>query len=236
MNRGLLTALFLAVLVARVEGEDQRTWTDSSGKKSVTAKATNVVIHAQRPDGKAIELKWESLSKDDQKWVLDWLASKMSDDSAPEPKSVEPLTPEQAMLALRRAGIEVANDGKLLVLREETFPLEEIANTRFLPKLDEVLILSRMHASEHLAAIGELPTVTKISIAFDVSNADLRHLSKFKNLTFIHITSEKVTDAGLIHLHSLKNVEDLRLVNTKVTKAGLKKLYVELPKCVAKLD
>lgn len=234
MHPKFLTTAFLFCGAAAAIAEEPRDWKDLAGKKTLSAKAKEAVIQLERHDGKLIELKWDMLSKEDQEWVLEWLKSKMRDDPA-EPKATKALTPEEALLALRRAGVEVANGGTMVLLKDDTISAKEIANIRFLPKLNEIMIFSEK-PDDRLAAIGELPTLTKISIRRNLSNAGLRLLSKYKNLTFIYIDSEKVTDAGLTHLHSLKKLEDLRLEHTKVTKTAIEKLYVELPKCVVKKE
>jgi len=229
-----MTAFLFCCATAAI-AEEPRDWKDLAGKRTISAKAKEAVIQLERPDGKLIELKWDMLSKEDQEWVLEWLRSKMRDDPAADPKATKALTPDEALLALRRAGVEVANGGTMVLLKDDTISAKEIANIRFLPKLNEIMIFSEK-PDDRLAAIGELPTLTKISIRRNLSNAGLRLLSKYKNLTFIYIDSEKVTDAGLTHLHSLKKLEDLRLEHTKVTKTAIEKLYVELPKCVVKKE
>lgn len=57
-----------------------------------------------------------------------------------------------------------------------------------------------------------------------VTDAGLKNLAGFKNLTELHLENTGITDAGLDHLKGLTSLEYLNLYNTKVTDAGIQKL------------
>jgi hypothetical protein len=57
-----------------------------------------------------------------------------------------------------------------------------------------------------------------------VTDAGLKELAPFRNLTFLDLTEVKVTDAGLKELAGFKKLSTLGLYRTRVTDAGLKEL------------
>lgn len=64
-----------------------------------------------------------------------------------------------------------------------------------------------------------------------MTNAGLKDLSDFKNLTTLDLRNTKVTDVGLKELGGLKHLSMLELRGTKVTGVGVNELAEALPKC-----
>ena len=83
--------------------------------------------------------------------------------------------------------------------------------------------------SNALGKDGKPPTsaedVLSLVLAVDnLTDAGLKELKEFKNLTTLNLNNTKVTDAGLKELKDLKNLTTLSLYSTQVTDAGLKEL------------
>jgi len=57
-----------------------------------------------------------------------------------------------------------------------------------------------------------------------VTDADLKELAAFKDLSSLDLAHTKITDEGIKHLAALKNLAILDLHDTKITDAGLKDL------------
>jgi len=55
-----------------------------------------------------------------------------------------------------------------------------------------------------------------------VTDAELKLLTRLKNLSKLHLSETRVTDAGLKELSSLKMLTTLSIINTPVTDAGMK--------------
>ncbi len=64
-----------------------------------------------------------------------------------------------------------------------------------------------------------------------VTDAGLKQLAAFTNLTSLTVASNKVTDEGLKELAAFKKLTALSLRGTKVTAAGVQALQKELPLC-----
>lgn len=60
-----------------------------------------------------------------------------------------------------------------------------------------------------------------------VSDADIRKLSSFKNITRLNLEKTAITDVALIHLKNLPNLEQINLYGTNITDKGLP----DLAKC-----
>lgn len=63
----------------------------------------------------------------------------------------------------------------------------------------------------------------------DVSDSDLKILSRYDHLVRLSLSNTRITDAGLIHLHSLKQLRFVGLYSTNVTEEGLNALGKENP-------
>lgn len=79
------------------------------------------------------------------------------------------------------------------------------------------------------AGLAPLAPIAEKVVSLDlartkVTDAGLKAVAAFKNLTELHLEGTGITDAGLDHLKGLAALEYLNLYNTKVTDAGLPKL------------
>ncbi len=79
------------------------------------------------------------------------------------------------------------------------------------------------------AGLAQLAPMAEKIVSLDlartkVTDAGLKAISGFKNLTELHLEGTGITDAGLDHLKGLASLEYLNLYNTKVTDAGVPKL------------
>jgi hypothetical protein len=149
-------------------------------------------------------------------------------------------TQEEAILALKRAGIEVGqtSTGFLVSIKHESddAPAEVFKNLQFVKGVNEVFVFTPK-AEARLALIADLPDITYMTIHQHVTDRGLRHLSKHTKLKRLSIYNcERISDAGLVHLQTLTRLESLKLLHTKVTKQGINKLYMFLPKCLAELN
>src|SRR5437660_1551095 len=67
--------------------------------------------------------------------------------------------------------------------------------------------------------------VIKVNLStIDVTDADLRELKEFEQLTSIDLAKTKGTDAGLKELKELKELSNLDLSETQITDASLREL------------
>ena len=64
-----------------------------------------------------------------------------------------------------------------------------------------------------------------------VTDAGLKELKDFKQLTSLDLRDTQVTDAGLKELKDLKQLTTLILDRTKVTDVGIEELRAALPNC-----
>ncbi len=75
------------------------------------------------------------------------------------------------------------------------------------------------------------PIVSINLIGTKTTDADLKILKNFKNLSLLYLGRTQVTDAGLKELKELKGLTVLGLRQTQVTAQGVKDLQDALPKC-----
>ena len=149
------------------------------------------------------------------------------------PANAADLTEEEAILALRRAGVNVGKTDSGFIVginpNSDDAPAEVFKNLRFLKDLREIAIHST-RVDERLALLADLPGVTHMTIYNNATDKGLKHLSKHTQMKVLRIhLCEKVSDAGLIHFQTLTRLEELSLTGTKVTKQGINKLYKFLP-------
>jgi len=64
-----------------------------------------------------------------------------------------------------------------------------------------------------------------------ITNADLKHLKRLNQLTWLGLQFNQVTDTGLENLKGLNQFQTLFLDGTQVTDEGVKKLQQALPNC-----
>jgi Leucine-rich repeat (LRR) protein len=101
-----------------------------------------------------------------------------------------------------------------------------------IPKTDEEVVELNLRdvrgvTDAGLKELARFKNLTGLDLAGTlVVDAGLKELACHKNLTSVNLAATPVTDAGLRELAVLKNLTTLNLDNTRVTDAGLKELAV----------
>ena len=65
----------------------------------------------------------------------------------------------------------------------------------------------------------------------EVTDAAIKELAAFENLTYLGLCNTQVTDAGLKELATLKNLKTLGVDGPHMTDVGIKELQKALPNC-----
>jgi Leucine-rich repeat (LRR) protein len=103
-----------------------------------------------------------------------------------------------------------------------------------LRSLREIGLLHALMGAQNAAAqqATSAEDVTRFYPASDhLTDAGLKELAAFPNLTALALSGSQITDAGLKELAGLKKLVSLELRGTKVTDAGVKELQQALPAC-----
>jgi hypothetical protein len=69
-----------------------------------------------------------------------------------------------------------------------------------------------------------------------ITDAGLVHVGRLTNLEGLDLEGTRVTDAGLVHLAALSDLRKLELYRTRITKSGLRDLASSLPRTVMTYD
>lgn len=95
---------------------------------------------------------------------------------------------------------------------------------KYLSKLRnlESLSLKDIASGGGLNQLSQLTQLSTLQLSLtDITDKDLKALSKFPRLKSLDLSRTKITDDGLAHLLSLKELEELTLVRTDISKQGL---------------
>ena len=84
---------------------------------------------------------------------------------------------------------------------------------------------ARQSAAKTLPLVAKLENVVWLNLAnSDISDGDLAHLKKLKELRAIHLEKTEVGDEGIRHLTGLEQLEYLNLYSTNITDKSLEQL------------
>jgi len=99
-------------------------------------------------------------------------------------------------------------------------------------KVDAVFLDNTEVTDAEIAHLSKLKNLKWLGLTGTaVTNAGLAHLSGLTDLDIVDLCETNVTDAGLAHLSGLRNLENLYLYYTAVTDKGVQELSKALPNC-----
>lgn len=74
--------------------------------------------------------------------------------------------------------------------------------------------------------------LVSIALGFnDITDAGIKDLVEFDQISELHLNNTKITDASVASLKKLQHLSILSLGKTEVTEAAARDLRIELPNC-----
>jgi hypothetical protein len=83
---------------------------------------------------------------------------------------------------------------------------------------------------KYLPLLNSLPHMRSLDLSgVEISDAGLKKIGEFTNLSRLRLCGREITDQGLMSLHELTNLRELTLDGTQATWVGLSDLRESLP-------